>query len=175
VEYYIMTSKENIANKVELRIKSDKFYERKMAIGKEEAEEINEISNIYVVSKEDSFYPDIFEIPVVLVSNRLKKLINIYDDREIFKCTVITDIKRKRQEVYWLTLIDKIECVASESEFKKDKTIKKLVLDKEKIGNKKIFRIGGIVEKIIVINEDIAESILRRHFEGIGINKVESV
>jgi hypothetical protein len=77
--------------------------------------------------------------------------------------------------VYWLTLIDKIECVSEESEFKKDKSIKKLVLDKEKIGNKKIFRVEGVVEKIIVINQDIAESILRRYFEGIGIEKIKSI
>ncbi|WP_058485600.1 imm11 family protein [Defluviitalea phaphyphila] len=175
MEYFMLSQKKNIPNTVNLYITTDKFYQRQQVIDKEQADEVNEVTNIFVESNKNNFYPDVIDTPIFLVSDNIKKLIECYDDSPINKCVVLTDSILKEQRIYWLMLLDKIDCLSEKTEFKKDNTLKKLVLDKKKIGNKKIFRIDGIVEKIVVVNLDIAESLLRRFLSGIELTKIESV
>ncbi len=71
--------------------------------------------------------------------------------------------------------MEEIDCVSGESVFRKNKTIEKLVLDKEKVGNKKIFRVANILEKVVIVDFDISESILRRGFWGVEFKHIETV
>ena len=48
-----------------------------------------------------------------------------------------------------------------------------MVLDKTKIEDKKIFRVANLKEYPVIINLDIAESLLRRFLSGIDITRVE--
>ena len=50
---------------------------------------------------------------------------------------------------------------------------KKIVLDKEKIQEKKIFRIKEISKNLVVVRLDVAESILRRKPKGICLERLE--
>ncbi len=53
--------------------------------------------------------------------------------------------------------------------------IKCVILDKTKIEGKKIFRVANLKEYSVIINLDVAESLLRRFLSGIDITRVEII
>jgi len=175
MEYFILSQKQNIPNGIIPHILSDKFYERKQVIEKDQAGEVNDVTSIMITHNPSNVYYDVIDEPVFLVSDAVKKLINIYDDSVVFKFVMLTDEVTKHQEVYWLAMIDKIDCISDKCEFYKDNSLKKLVLDKEKVSGKKIFRVDGIREKIVVISLDLAESMLRRYFVGVELTRAEAM
>ncbi|MBC2582568.1 serine protease [Clostridium sp. DJ247] len=126
-----------------------------------------------IKEKSSSEYIDFIEKPVPLVSDNLKKLLQKYDKKIFFKPIVLCDRKQEKQDLYWLMVPDSIDCLSDKSEFNKDGTLKRLVIDKKKVGNFKIFKVNGIIEDLMLVRLDAAESILRRDFTGIKLKKVE--
>jgi len=175
MDYFILEQKENITNAVKLLARADNPQERKQVITKEQMKDLNELSRIYVTGDSDSIYPAIIDTPVFLVSDTVKKLFQIYDDSLLFKCTVLANGAEGNQFIYWLTLMDELDCISPNTEFDKSGSLKKLVLDKSKVQSRRVFQVGGIREKLIVINQDIAESLLRRFLLGIQLTPIESI
>ncbi|MED0673641.1 serine protease [Aneurinibacillus aneurinilyticus] len=118
-------------------------------------------------------YVDFIQRPIPLLSDQCKQIIEKYVPHMHFKSVVLVDRKQMRQDVYWLIAPPRINCLSDESEFHKDGTIKRLVIDEQKAISHKIFRIDGILEDYILISLDVAESLLRRNFTGIRLKKVE--
>ncbi len=78
-------------------------------------------------------------------------------------CVLLTDQKERQQHTYWIFELECMECLADNTVYYPDGTFKKILLDKEKIGKKAVFRV------------DVAESILRRNMLGIKLECVEAV
>ncbi|WCF06587.1 serine protease [Paenibacillus thiaminolyticus] len=133
----------------------------------------NEILHFDVKPNPRNEYIDYIESRLPIVSNRLAQLWLKYDPNLFFKPALLLDQTVMRQEMYWLLIPDPIDCVASASAFHKNGTVKHLVLDRQKIGNCKLFKVAGLIETIIVIRLDVAESMLRRGFTGFKLCKVE--
>ncbi|MEC1180054.1 serine protease [Metasolibacillus meyeri] len=119
-------------------------------------------------------YIDFIERPVALFSDMLKQLIEKYDTRLPWKSVVLADIPNVQQTLYWLAILPKVVCLSPQTEFHLDGTLKKLVIDEEKAKPYSIFQIEGIYEPFILINIELAESILRRRFRGIQLQKVST-
>lgn len=128
----------------------------------------------YVKAEEESSYLDIIDKQLYLVSDRLKKIIEKYVPNTIFKMIILIDSKHERQENYFLPIFEEVEALNNKSEFNLDRSIiKKLILDKEKIKDKKIFKIKESEKTRIIVRLDAAESILRRDFTGIKLEKIQ--
>lgn len=123
--------------------------------------------NIIVKSDANNYYSDFIEFPFLMISDELKKIFISYEANLSCNCTILSDRVNKIQKVYWFCILEKVECLGADGKFYPDGSIKELVLDREKIGNRKIFQVGGIREQRFVIDLDVAESILRRPFTGL--------
>lgn len=119
-------------------------------------------------------FVDFIEHPVHLVSDKLKAILEKYDDNAFFKPIFLADIKKELQKVYWFMVPKEQDCLSPKSEFKNNGSINRLVIDMGKVGYRKIFRIKGIAENIVIIRLDVAESLLRRNFEGIKLSRIET-
>lgn len=130
---------------------------------------------IFQVSADDGCeFLDILDSQLFLISEDMKKIIEKYDRNILFKTLVLIDSLRDRQENYSLPIFEEIECLSDKSELNLNKTVvKKIVLDKEKIEGKKIFKIKESSKPLIVIRLDVAESLLRRDFRGIKLEKLQ--
>ena len=119
------------------------------------------------------YYPDLIETPFLLVSDGLKKIFSSYDQGIQWNCAILSDRANKEQRVYWLCTLKKIDCLDERTEFYPDLSLKKQVLDKNKIDGKTIFQVSGIRERRIIADLNVTESILKRSFTGIHVEKVE--
>jgi hypothetical protein len=106
-------------------------------------------------------FTDFIENPVHLISNGLWA---IFDELQLsgvfYKPVLLANTQKMSQNLYWLIVPRKIDCLSRESEFNKDGTLKTLKIDKEKIGLNKIFKIEGITEELIILHQDIVNAII---------------
>ena len=107
---------------------------------------------------------------------KILALKNIFCSFEIqiqCSCAILSDRESRRQEAYWLFALERVKCLGSKAQFYPNGVLKKLVLNRDAIGDHSIFRVHGIIEKQIVIRFDVAESILRRPMVGIKLEGIE--
>lgn len=172
MEYFQMSQDKTIPNAVE-PVGVLKVIEKDM-IKQQNFSKSDEIPVQFEIKDNDSTeYIDFIEFPVPLVSDRMKNILCKYDDRTFFKPIFLADIKRSRQDIYWLMVPGKIDCLSQKSEMDLNGAMKRIVIDYEKVRYNKIFTIKGIVENIIIVRLDVAESILRRGFTGIRLTRLE--
>ncbi len=127
-----------------------------------------------IQSKSNLVFSDFIERPLPLLSDKLKQLVIKYVPNMPVTSVVLVDRKQMRLEPYWLMMPPRIDCLSEKSEFHLDGTLKKLVIDERKAAPYHLFKVLGIREDFILINLMLAESILRRDFDGICLKKVET-
>lgn len=117
-------------------------------------------------------YPDFIEFPLPLVSDAMKALLEKYMPGLEWKAAILTDFQQARQDVYWVLRPPAVDCLSTQTEWYPDHTLKHLVLRREPIESP-IFRIADLLEAHIYIDLAVAESLLRRPFTGVRVQKVE--
>lgn len=125
--------------------------------------------------KEDDFlfWTDIIVSPVFLISEKIKEVVKLYDNRLKMKQIILIEPKVSEMGVYYLPILKGIECLAKESDIYSQKIEDKIILKREKIKEKAIFKVGGIKERYIIARMDLVESILKREVKGINLIEVK--
>lgn len=127
-----------------------------------------------VKADEDSAFLDILDNQLFLLCEDIKKILEKYNSNILFKCIPLVDSMHNKDKNYFLPIFEEIQCLSETAELNLNKTVvKKIVLDKEKIKGKKIFKIKESSKPLIVIRLDVGESLLRRDFKGIKLERLE--
>lgn len=126
-----------------------------------------------VVEKENALYLDYLDKPQRIVSDDLKKLLAKYEDNIDFTAIVFTDVKKGTQRLYWIMDIAKKNCISDETTYYPNETMKELVIDPRKVELDCIFQVDSKRESFTIVNLDVAESMLRRPFLGIQLQRVK--
>ena len=138
------------------------------------ADNIEDNNCFYVKSNDNIDYLDVLDTPIFLVSKELKKILEKYNRNMIFKMFALIDYEKKEQNFYYLPIFEEIEALSEKSEFNLNKTIvKKIILDEKKIKDKKLFKIKESDKTLIVARLDAAESLLRREFKGLTLERLQ--
>lgn len=168
--YFIMEGDTRIQNRIKFEdIESSIAYE----FEPEEIEQIQDISVLFMKGNKESIYPDILETPVFMISDRLKNVMEPYDSNVVYRRVVLNQIDPVIQKMYWLLLTEKIDCLDKKSQYYPNGWNKEIILNRKKIGKRRIFKAKGILTPKILVHVDVAESIMRRNFEGVLFHPVE--
>ncbi|MCI8789505.1 MAG: hypothetical protein HFH92_10415 [Lachnospiraceae bacterium] len=126
--------------------------------------------------KGGTIFTDIISDPFLLVSEKIKKVIIMYEPRTPMKELILLDRERAAAETYYLPIFQEVDCLGKRTEYNQACTVlKKIVLRHDKVRNMSIFRIAGTTGHYIIGNLDIVESILKRGCLGINLTEVEIV
>lgn len=138
------------------------------------AHKIEDIIVFKVNASDRSEFLDIMDNQLFLISKPMKEIIEKYDGDILFKTLALIDQLYNKQENYYLPILEELEVLSDAAEFNLNKTVvKKLILNKEKIQGRKIFKIKESSKSLIVVRLDVAESLLRRNFKGIKLERLE--
>lgn len=169
MNYFILKQDSNLENSI---VMEDFNGSQNMILFKEDEDTFKDSINIPIIANENSVFPEFYQAPVLMVSNDLYKIFNMYENSIIYKLVFFTDLKNKIQKVYRLVLPSTLDALSKKTTYLKNGWVDKIVLDKNKIGDYKIFRIKAGVEYYFIVSLDVAESILKRKFIGIKFEKV---
>ncbi|AJG99815.1 hypothetical protein LF65_03252 [Clostridium beijerinckii] len=135
---------------------------------------IDDIVVFYANADKETNFLDILDNQLFLISHEMSKILKKYDEDIILKTIPLIDKINKKQKNYCLPIFEEVEALSEKAEFNLNKTVvKKIILDKEKIQDKRIFKIKEIFKPLIVIRLDVAESLLRRNYKGISLERVQ--
>ncbi len=131
-------------------------------------------SVLYVQGDKNSQYPDLFESPVLLISEKLFDIIRYYDTEVEFRIAVLTDLKQKRQDVYRL-MVPKVEDALSEQTiYFKNGFLDTPVLKRNLCPQRRIFYVTEGYTYQLIVTEDVLESILARNSIGILYEEIKT-
>lgn len=150
----------------------DKINPKYIHIGKSGKLPQREILNI--VSEEYISVPDIIHRPFFLVSEKFKMVIELYDESIVFKEIVLLDGKNNYAELYYLPILQEMDCLSDNSLWNQEYTrLKRIVLKKEKIQNLTLFKTSGVEEQCVIARLDMVESMIRRGITAVKLTPVE--
>ena len=168
---YFLISKDEIYEKAPNIIN---WYEDERLINERNLNLLENRKILKIRNEEKIVWTDIISNPNFFVSEKVKGVINKYDNKIKFKQVILLDVLGAEAEVYYLPLLKFINCLSEESEIVGN-TIKRCVIKKDIIKEEKIFRIGDVNKRYIVVRLDLAESILRRGARGLHLERVEVI
>lgn len=170
MEYFIMKFDKRVQNAFRL---FDFPGSESMEYGIEDSDKLRDHTSLYTVDFDQGSYPDVIEAPLFMVSQKVKNVIELYDETTEFKAVSIINRNKKKIESYYVLLQERIDCLHEDSDFYLDNSVKELVLDSSKIGERQIFKVKGIGPAYVIVSMDIAESVLRRDSFGVLFEKVK--
>lgn len=157
MEYYIIKNDSMISNLVRIKLPEKKLERQEPFV-------------VFANLGEDVECPDIVMVnqmmkKAILVSDRMKKLMQYYTDKMMATAVIVVDTDRKRQENYWNIHLEEIDCVLNKENdiFLK---IEKLRLSEEKVKGKHLFEIKFGKETYLCCSLVFAENVMRKNFFG---------
>lgn len=173
MNYFILTQDERMVNVVE-PVGITQVIKRELLV-RERLDELDELDCQFpVLEKRENDYIDYIERPYPLLSDPFKRLVQRYEPKMPLKSVVLMDSTNMIQRLYWLMVPPTVACLSDESEFHRDGTVKKLVIEEELAASYTIFKVEGLKEDYVIVNLAIAESLLRRAYRGIRLHKVQT-
>ena len=172
MKYYIMSQDKRISHGVTFKeIASSDTFE----VGEEYRGKIKKNLVLHMKDTDQTAHAEILESPFIMVSDSLCKAIQMYDDEAEFTNIILASQMGRPSLDYKVALISRIDCLHESSEFYKDHSVKELVLDQQKVGDRQIFKIKGISPHFVIVSMNIAESILRRSLYGVRLEEIKCI
>lgn len=121
------------------------------------------------------YFLPLLESPVYIISDKMKKLFEIYQNKTLYRPCALGLLETKTIKVYWLMQPRIIDCL---EERIKDNILysdQDIVLCRAKIGYNKVFQIDTKVGNYLVIDEEVLESLLRDGITAFAWNELQAV
>jgi|GEM_PF-520085 len=168
--YFAINEDKAIKNRIKFRdIQSDTY----VGIEAEELEQVSSMTVLFVEGNTESVYPDFIQSPVFLVSDRMKRIIEPYDNTVTYKQVVFNQVKERRQEIFWLIAPSQISCIHQQTKYHPNGWIKHLVLDEQRMENRRIIQVKLLPKPELIFNLDVCEAIMRRDFIGVKFRNID--
>lgn len=127
---------------------------------------------LFIEENAKTIFTDVICSPLFLVSECVKKVIELYEPKVVFKEAVLLDRENALSNVYYLPILDHIDCLSPESTLTRDRSVIKCsVLDLSKVGESSIFYVSNVGNTYVIARLDIVESILRRGACGFSLEE----
>ncbi len=171
MDYFLLKQDERYVNVPRLKDVFNKIDTRNINLLS--SHKIDDIIVFFIKADKESSFIDILDNQLFLISYEMSTILKKYDPNIVLKLIPLIDQVNEKQKNYCLPIFEEIEALSENTEFNLNKTVaKKIVLDKEKIQGKKIFKIKELFKPLIVIRLDVAESLLRRNYKGISLERL---
>lgn len=173
MEYFELVQSKKVENPIELMGLDPEEYCYDMK--REQFEQLEKLKVAYFTGREFEEICDILTAPTFLVSDGMKKLLSLYEKKIAFKGVQVFPAEKESRQYpqYWVPCFPEVNCFHKNTVINELGMIEKLVLDQNKIGKRKIFRLPDILQYKVIVSMPVAESILRRRFYGVELKEAE--
>lgn len=171
MRYFIIKQDQNLSHSIQLR--DFNMGGAHKILYKEEADQLNDMSMLYILGNADYVYPDFIENPVYLISEKIQKVFDMYQDDLIFKKVILTNKEEQTQQLYYNLLTDHVAALSEKTQLYPDGRAKEIILDGSKIKDYRIFQLKQSLSNYLIVSLEVVESLLRREVIGIQFHELE--
>lgn len=147
----------------------------RMIFTRKESLHMKDSAELYLEGTGREVRPDLIQSPITMCSDRLRDILNAYEEGLIFKEVSLIHQENSLLYSYVQILMEHLDALSEKTEFYSNGMPKQIILDKKKIGSHQIFRLDGPYRKDPIISMPLAESLLRRDIMGVKIEEVEVI
>lgn len=140
---------------------------------RQDAERLNDSVVLYLAGSGREARWDFLQCPVTMFAERFRDILDAYEPGLFFQDVVMIHKENILQYQYVHTLMEQVDAVADETEYYPNGAVRRLVLNREKIGRHNLFLLEGNYRKDPIVSLALAESLLRRQPTGIRFEEVE--
>lgn len=171
MKYFFIETDET--NKIPYNINKNRVIDIRW-LNRKEFEKIPMRSVLEMDIPTEVFFPDLICSPCILMSEICIDAALLYQPEIPYKVVKLWHRDSGINRTYFLTIPDEADCLSDKTEYNSvGNRIVRMVLDKEKIGDRAVFRIKDCAQKGIVGSLDFVESMLRRGGRGIKLEEIE--
>lgn len=149
------------------------IYGKRHVFTLEDAEQINDITALYLDETAGECAADFMKSPVYMVSEMAFDVIDMYEDDLPRRKIVMIHKEESRQLIYYHLLLREMAMLHELTEYYPNGMEKRLVLDAKKIGYHKAFLLADSKLKLPVVSLEVVESLMRRGVTGVTFQEVE--
>ena len=174
MDYYRLILSDSIKNKLLLTALDTKCY--KSNISDEEFEKLPEGIVTFYKYQSDIEITDILMEPSLMVSPKLKKVLQMYNNEIEAKSVKAFPVQKEinLSPEYWVLHIPELDCLNREAvKINPNGTVQELILNRNDIGEADVFKVKGTLENFVIVSLAVVESILRRKMYGVGFREVK--
>lgn len=174
-EYYTMEASTNVEEYISVK-EGMRLYEKHCQMSELQFFNRNPVT---IEVDEDSgkvFQDFIYDKGVPIISDRLKECIDeLGIDYIFYKKVILTKKQLGIEELYWLALPQRINCLNREkSDIDDDLNYAdEIVINEDMVGRYEIFKLSGVTNIDIIISKRIADVLKEKNFVGLHINKLD--
>lgn len=173
-EYYLLELSKEVVNPIKVLMVEQEKYTPQMT--HQQFKELDEVCVAYTEYDKTQEIPDILPYPTYMISDDIQKVFHMYDENISFKAVQVFPNRMDNIEyatkLYWVYDCVSEECMHADTVMYPNGELKELILDKNKVRGREIFRVRGLQENKVVVSLAVAESILRRKPYGVSLKKV---
>ena len=111
--------------------------------------------------------------PFIAVAENTKRIFDLYQTQIKYRPIGLGDKSLQSLKVYYFMRPPEIDCLSSNTEYYKNNSIKKLVLDHSKIGYDNVFTVKGVHENYLVVSLIVVEALLAKKINEINFVEVK--
>ena len=172
MKFFILGTDEVFSNYPKLKSWFGKVDDRKFNL--HDAYKIPKRQLLPIDESENTVFTSIVERPFPMISAEVKDVFDMYDPHIIYKEVVLLDSKNEKAGIYYIPILQEVNCLDEGSEFNLNKSLlKRGIIDYGRTEGKAIFRLGGVGHYYMVGRLDLVESVLKRNVKGIGLKELE--
>lgn len=143
---------------------------------KENAHKIPDCCVVDMKTPMEVFFPDILISPFLMVSDTVAEVISMYSPETMYKSIYLLESETGLYADYYMAFIEELDCLSDKTRTSRGGTeLLEIVLRKEVVSSKAVFRISGYEHTYLIGRMDFMESIIRRDVEGFQIKEIEVV
>ncbi len=115
--------------------------------------------------------------PTLLIEDKVKRLWSLYEPQMKFKGVQVfaNDPAIDISPLYWSPMLRTVDCVDAKTKTYPNGMLEHLVVQFRSIQTHQIFRVGGLLEQVIITSLPVAESMLKRTQTGFELVPVELI
>ena len=140
---------------------------------REDSSQLNSTVALYLAGNGKEAGYDFLQRPVTMFSQRFRNILEAYEPGLFFQDVVLIHKENSLQYRYVHTLMEQVDAVGESTEYYPNGTVKRLVLDRQKIARHNLFLLQGSRRKDPIVSLALAESLLRRKPVGICFEEAE--
>lgn len=146
---------------------------RRHIFSRQDAEQLNNSVVLYLGGSGREARWDFLQCPVMMFDERFRDILEAYEQEIFFQEVVMIHKENSLQYPYVHTILEQVDAVSGNTEYYPNGTVKRLVLDRTKIGRHNLFLLKGNHRKDPIVSLTLAESLLRRRPTGMRFEEVE--
>lgn len=172
-QYFFMEQDNTLLDVIGLR--DFDIYGKRHIFTWDDIDRINDITSLYLDENRGECVPDFIKSPVYMVSDMVRRVIDMYEDDLTFKKIVLIHKDEMRELAYYHLLLKEIEALDETTQYYDNGMEKRMILNRDKIGDHKAFLLADSRIKLPVVSLEVVESLLRRHVMGVQFKEIEVI